>query len=241
MIDLLRNEVYVLAEPEQAAVYKRFFKCGKGEYGEGDIFIGIRIPQLRALAKKYKDIPMDEAFGLLTDPVHELRLLALFILELIYSERKTSAKQRDSISEKYLHHLRYINNWDLVDTSAPKLLGPYVFQRNEPVLFDLAGSSDLWENRVAMLSTFYHIRQNEFRVPMEIATILLPHKHDLIHKAVGWMLREIGKRSLETEQQFLRSHYYQIPRTALRYAIEKFDQPLRIGYLNATIDGLSNK
>jgi len=234
MIDSLRKEAFVLAEPEQVNLYKRFFKCGKGEYGEGDTFIGIRTTQLRNLAKKYKSIRVHEAFELLTDSIHEFRLLALFILELIYSGRKTTDEERTYISEQYLKHLPYVNNWDLVDASAPKLLGPYVFHNQSPVLYQLAKSPDIWENRVAMLSAFYHIRQNEFQVPLEIASLLLPHKHDLIHKAVGWMLREIGKRNPEVEQQFIKTHYHQMPRTTLRYAIEKFEEPLRLTYLNGT-------
>ncbi len=235
MLNQIILETQSFAEPERVQLYEKFMQVRPGGYGEGDTFWGIRNPNLRKLAKKYKTVSIDQVFELLTNKVHEIRLLALFILEIKYASKITSQEDKSKITKLYINNLKYVNNWDLVDSSAHKLLGPYVYHENEPaILIGLAKSDNLWENRVAIIATFYHIRQGEFTLAFEIATILLNHKHDIIHKAVGWMLREIGNRNQQVELEFLKKHYKKMPRTMLRYAIEKFDEDLRISILKGS-------
>lgn len=216
------------ANPEKAKLLQRFFKTGKGEYGEGDVFLGIMVPEQRKVAKEYSNIGLNEVQELLQSKIHEHRLTALFILVIKYN--KTKSKQ---IVDFYLENLHSINNWDLVDLSAPKILGDYLIDKDRAILFELSCSRNLWEKRIAILATAAFIRNNDFEGTLKISEILLNDSHDLIHKAVGWMLREIGKRDQKVEEEFLRKHYKKMPRTMLRYAIERFDKDKRKYYLQS--------
>jgi len=215
---------------EKAKVLRSFFKTGPGEYAEGDIFLGIAVPVLRRLAKEFKDIDLKSAVGLLRSSIHEERLLALFILIIKY--RSASLKDKEKIYLIYLKNTRYINNWDLVDVSAKDIVGDYLRDKDKSVLYDLARSKLLWDRRIAILSTFHFIENHRFEETLKIAKLLLSDSHDLIHKAVGWMLREVGKRNLKAEENFLKTHHKIMPRTMLRYAIEKFPETKRQRYLN---------
>jgi 3-methyladenine DNA glycosylase AlkD len=229
----LRKELKLLANPKKAKLLQGFFKTGKGEYGEGDIFMGIMVPDQRNLVKKYfKDLSSEEVGVLLNSKFHEERLVALLVLVMRY-EKFTD--QRRLIFQFYLENYSNINNWDLVDLSAPNIVGKHLLNEDKAVLYEFANSDNLWKKRIAILSTFTFIRYNKFEDALKIAEILLEDKHDLIHKAVGWMLREIGKRNLEVEENFLKKHYKKMPRTMLRYAIEKFDEVKRKKYLNGEI------
>ena len=213
---------------------KGFFKTGPGEYGEGDIFIGVTVPQIRSLVKKYNiQITITKSFSLLRSKIHEERLLALLILVCKYNQG--SEKEQKQIFEAYLKNTKYINNWDLVDLTAYHIVGAYLEKRDKTPLYMLAQSSDLWEKRIAMLSTFWYIRKKEFTDALKIAKLLLCDKHDLIHKVVGWMLREIGKREVAKEEKFLQKYYKKMPRTMLRYAIEKFQEERRQAYLKSIV------
>lgn len=229
-----------LASPERATVLQRFFKTGPGEYAEGDRFLGIPVPQLRKVAREYRALSRTEVLVMLRSPWHEQRLLALLLM--VHSYSRASDPEREEIVAGYLAHARYVNNWDLVDSSAPYLLGPHVHRApagerrsREKLVRDLARSSDLWERRIAILATFHGIRAGDFRLALEISRMLVDDEHDLIHKAVGWMLREIGNRDREAEETFLRAHCRTMPRTMLRYAIEKFPETLRKQYLAGTV------
>lgn len=208
----------------------RFFKTGPGEYSEGDLFYGLSVPQSRALAKKYAELPLPEISALLKSKIHEARLIALIIL----NKRFSSADPRDRkrIFQFLVKHRKGINNWDLVDTVAPYTFGEYLFTEDRAILYKYADSKNLWERRIAIMSTFYFLRQNDFADTLKVAKILLKDQHDLIHKATGWMLREIGKRDVKTLTRFLDKHATQMPRTMLRYAIEKFPEKQRKYYLN---------
>lgn len=229
----LKRALKKSANPEKALAVAKYFKAGKGEYGEGDKFIGVTVPNMRTMAKQFKDLPVKDVTTLLKSPIHEHRYAALLILVLRYSKGSTSEQQQ--VVNLYLKHLDYVNNWDLVDTSAPYILGPYLFDKDRRVLFDLASSDHLWRQRVAIISTYYFIRQNDFTTTLQLAKLLLHHSHDLIHKAVGWMLREVGNRNLAAEEKFLHQYYKTMPRTMLRYAIEKFPEPKRQAYLKGKI------
>jgi 3-methyladenine DNA glycosylase AlkD len=225
----LQQELQQLANPKQQIILQRFFKTDTGEYGEGDVFLGIKVPILRRIANKYKWLSLDEIQNLLQNPIHECRFIALIIL--IYQYNQSDSSDKPEIVHFYLNHTRYINNWDLVDISAPKLLGDYLLARSREVLYQLAGSKQWWERRIAILATFCLIRNHDFADTLQLATILLQDPHDLIHKAVGWMLREVGNRDQSVEKTFLNQHYRQMPRTMLRYAIEKFPNETRQFYL----------
>lgn len=220
-------------DPEIARHSQRFFKTGVGEYGEGDIFLGIRVPKLRAIAKRHKEITRNEALTLLRSEYHEVRLLALFLLVNRYNRADSS--EREQIYQDYLSHAEYINNWDLVDSSALQIVGHFLYDKDRTILFELARSQDLWERRISIMATFYFIRHSDYGDTLKLAKILLNDREDLIHKAVGWMLREIGNRSLVAEESFLKKHYGLMPRTMLRYAIEKFPQEKRLAYLKGKI------
>lgn len=209
---------------------RRYFKTGPGEYAEGDIFLGVTVPVLRKLAKEFRGIGLKSATELLQSPIHEERLLALLILIIKY--RGSSVKIKEKIYRIYLKNTKYINNWDLVDVSAKHIVGAYLRDKDKTVLYKLAGSPLLWERRIAILSTFNFIDEYRFEETIKVARILLEDRHDLIHKAVGWMLREIGKKDLKTEEDFLKAHHRSMPRTMLRYAIEKFPESKRRKYLN---------
>jgi 3-methyladenine DNA glycosylase AlkD len=218
---------------EQAKVYLRFFKTGKGEYGDGDQFLGIKVPVSRGIAKQFKELLLTEIQELLNSQVHEERLIGLFILVEQY--RKADEMKRQTIYEFYLKNAKRVNNWDLVDLSAEKIIGAYLLDKNKQILFKLAKSKNLWEKRISIMSTFHFIRNGFYDTTLEIADVLLTDEHDLIHKAVGWMLREIGNRNLAEEEKFLKKRYKTMPRTMLRYAIEKFPEEKRQAYLKGRI------
>ena len=226
----LQRELESLANPAKAAVLKRFFKTGPGEYGEGDRFRGIKVPETRKLAKAYSHLSIQDATTLLKSPWHEDRLLALFLL--IQHYRKADATSRNAIHRLYLDQIgKGVNNWDLVDSSAEYLVGAHLEHNDISLLEKLARDKNLWKRRVAMIATFHFIKRGEYAATLRIAEILLADKHDLIHKAVGWMLRETGKRNPAVERRFLDRHAVKMPRTALRYAIEKFPESERKKYL----------
>ncbi len=225
--------LHSLAKPEIAEHSQRFFKTGKGEYGYGDKFLGIRVPILRKAVKKYKTTSLDVAVQLLHSEYHEIRLFALLLMVTQFSN--ADVDQQKKIYQTYLSHTQYINNWDLVDTTAHHIVGKYLEDKDRSVLYKLAKSNVLWERRIAIISTFHFIKQNDFNDCLLIAKQLLTDKEDLIHKAVGWMLREVGKRNQDMEVEFLKKHYQSMPRTMLRYAIEKFNEAERQKYLKGRI------
>ena len=229
----LRRDLRAEADADDAVHLQRFFKTGPGQYGEGDRFLGVRVPVLRRLARGYRTLTADDALTLLQSKWHEERLLGLLLLVAMYQRGQGADKQ--VVYDAYLAHTRHINNWDLVDASAEHIVGPHVIPDRLDVLERLARSPDLWERRIAMLATFHGIKQGQFAPALRIATLLLNDRHDLIHKAVGWMLREIGKRDRALEQAFLREHHGAMPRTALRYAIEHFPERERRRYLAGTV------
>ncbi len=216
----IRDELRKFSDAKIAEHSQRFFKTGKGEYGEGDKFLGIRVPVLRKLAKKYKNISLDEIVELLKSPFHEERLLAVFML--VNAFKKSSDEVRKNIYEIYLANTEFINNWDIVDSSAHFIVGAYLRNRDKKSLYTLAKSENLWERRIAIIATFHFIKNNEFADALKISRILLTDEEDLIHKAVGWMLREIGNRNIETEEKFLKKHYKKMPRTMLGMQSKNF-------------------
>lgn len=232
MIALLRRDLRKIADPKKAKILQRFFKTGKGQYGYGDVFLGVMVPDSRTVAKKYKDLSWKEISELLQSKIHEERLVAILLLVHNFNTGQESEKKR--IYNFYLKHTKYINNWDLVDLSADKIIGGYLLGKDKKVLIRLAKSENLWEKRIAIMATFQFIkRQKSGSWTFKIAEILLSDKHDLIHKAVGWMLREVGKQiSQKVEEKFLKRHHKQMPRTMLRYAIERFPEELRKEYYN---------
>ena len=229
MIKIIKEEFKKLSDQERAAHLQKYFKTGKGEYGEGDVFLGLRVPTIRNIAKKFNTLSMDEAEEFLQSPYHEERLFAIFVLIDLFEKAKE--EDRKKIYILYLKNTNFINNWDLVDTSAGPIVGAYLFNGDKEPIYILAKSENLWERRIAIMATFYFITQNEFNDTLKIAEMFLKDQEDLIHKAVGWMLREIGKRNLELEESFLKKHYQNMPRTMLRYAIEKFPEEKRKSYL----------
>ena len=216
----IRVELKNLADPAIAEHSGRFFKTGKGEYGYGDKFHGIRVPVLRKLVKTYLDIELNQVQSLLESTYHEERLLALLLL--VAKFERGNKKEQTTIYKLYLGNTAFINNWDLVDCSAHKIVGPYLNDKSKQVLYKLSKSENLWERRIAIMSTYHFIKQGKFDETLKISAVLLNDEHDLIHKAVGWMLREVGNRNREAEKAFLKTHYKTMPRTMLRYAIEKF-------------------
>lgn len=229
MIEQIKNDLEKLGNPETKYALQRFFKTGKGQYGEGDVFLGIKVPDQRKIARKYKGLGLGDLQRLFDSEIHEHRLVSLLILLEKYAKGDSETKKR--VYETYINNTRRINNWDLVDLSAPNIVGDYLLRRNRSVLYSLAKSENLWERRISVLATFTFIRNNDFHDAMEIAEILLRDEHDLIHKAVGWMLREIGKRNQDVEEQFLEKYHTMMPRTMLRYAIEKFPEEKRRHYM----------
>ena len=222
-----------LARAEIAQQSQRFFKTGKGQYGEGDRFLGIRVPALRKLVREYQGMSLQEIQKLLNSPFHEARLFALLLL--VHQFKKGASAKQEQIYRLYLDNTRNINNWDLVDSSAPYIVGPFLENRDRQILCKLAKSSDLWERRIAIMSCFYFIRQNDYSDTLILAEQLINDPHDLIHKATGWMLREVGNRDRQVEVDFLNRHYQDMPRTMLRYAIENFSPPERKAYLNGRV------
>ena len=228
----VRKELKSMAEPEKAAILQRFFKTGPSEYGEGDIFIGVMVPQSRQVAKKFNQLPLGEVRTLLYSRVHEERLVALLILAWRYSSA-SSSREKEEIVKFYLDHIKRVNNWDLVDLSAPNILGAHLVDRDgrRRLLYRLAGSENIWERRIAIVATHHFIRNGDFSDTLKIAEMLLQDRHDLIHKAVGWMLREVGKRDAAAEKEFLEKHCSVMPRTMLRYAIERLSERKRRRYM----------
>ncbi len=225
----LKSELGQLADKKQAENLQRFFKTGPGQYGAGDIFLGIKVPVQRLVAKKYQNLYFKDLQELLKSKIHEYRLIALLIL--ISQYKKTESSGQKKFIDFYLKNTKNINNWDLVDLSCHYILGNYLLNKPRRILFRLAKSKNLWEKRISVISTFAFIRNNEFNDALKIAEILLQDKHDLIHKAVGWMLREAGKRNEAVLVGFLDNHYKAMPRTMLRYAIEKLNEKKRKLYM----------
>ncbi len=230
---VVQREFRRLADSGIAAHSARFFKTGKGEYGEGDRFLGIRVPDTRLAARRYRMAPLRTVNALLKSRYHEERLMALLILVDQYA--RGDAIERRIVFDNYLAHRRYINNWDLVDSSAHKIVGAELQDAPRELLYKLAASEVLWDRRIAVIATFHFIGNDDFADALRLAELLLEDEHDLIHKAVGWMLREIGNRDGAVERSFLEMHYRQMPRTMLRYAIEKFPEPERRAWLNGTV------
>jgi 3-methyladenine DNA glycosylase AlkD len=229
MLTRIKKDLQKCADKECAKLLSRYFKTGKGQYDEGDIFLGIKVGPQREISKKYVNLALKELQDLLSSRIHEYRLVSLFIL--IDKYKKSDEKGKKEIVDFYLNNTGNINNWDLVDLSAGKILGKYLLEKDKLILYNLAKSDMLWERRIAIMATSEFIRDNNFEDTLKISEILLEDKHDLIHKAVGWMLREIGKRDLAVEEKFLKKHCKKMPRTMLRYAIEKFDEKKRMFYL----------
>jgi 3-methyladenine DNA glycosylase AlkD len=243
VINNVTKDLQRLSNPEKAKLFGRYFKTGKGEYGEGDKFLGIMTGPVQELARKYQDLSFSDLQKLLKGVYHEERTLAVMIL--VGQFKRGGKEQKEKVFQFYLKNSKRINNWDLVDISAPKIVGEYLGTmangewlmvneekiRGREILYKLARSENLWERRIAMMATFAFIRENDFTDTLKISEILLNDKQDLIHKACGWLLREIGKRDLETEEKFLKKHLKNMPRTMLRYAIEKFPENKRQEYL----------
>lgn len=230
----VRDALRLVRNSERAENSQKFFKTDPGQYGEGDVFVGVTVPQQRQVAKKYSSLPLGEVEKLLQSKIHEERLTALIILVNMYT--RAAGPEQQEIYDFYLAHTDWINNWDLVDSSAPYIVGAHLLARDRSALTTLAHSAGLWERRIAILATAWFIRKGESHDTFVIANILLLDEHDLIHKAVGWMLREVGKScGQEVEEEFLRQHYKAMPRTMLRYAIERFDEPLRQRYLKGEV------
>ncbi len=217
------------ASKEKAKFLGRYFKTGKGEYGEGDIFLGITVPEQRRICKSYTNISLDDTQKLLNSKIHEHRVCALFVL--IDNYNKADIRKKKIIVDFYLRNTKNINNWDLVDTSAPYILGKWLIDKDRKILYKLAKSKNLWERRISIIATYEFIRAGQLKDTLAISEILLKDRHDLIHKAVGWMLREAGKKSLQMEEEFLKKHYRKMPRTMLRYAIERFPEEKRKFYM----------
>jgi 3-methyladenine DNA glycosylase AlkD len=225
----LRLQLKKAGNKKTAENLQWFFKTGKGDYGEGDKFFGIKVPQIREIAKANKDLTIPDIQKALQSKYHEERLCALLILVDKYTN--ANDETREDIFRFYIANTEKINNWDLVDLTAPKIMGKHLLTRDRKILLKFSRSQNLWERRISILSTFEFIREKQFSDSLRIAKLLLNDDHDLIHKAVGWMLREIGKRNLETEEKFLKVHFKKMPRTMLRYAIEKFPEKKRLAYL----------
>lgn len=226
---MIHRELKRHSDPARATALQRFFKTAPGEYGHGDRFLGVTVPAVRAVAARHQSLPLRDVEALLHSSWHEERLLALVILVRRY-ERETPTR-RDAIYRLYRRNIRHINNWDLVDCSAGRIVGAHLCEGNRAWLRRLARSSSLWERRIAVMATGFFIGRDEFDETLHIARLLLDDPHDLIHKAVGWMLREVGKRNRAAEEEFLRQHAHLMPRTMLRYAIERFPERLRRRYL----------
>lgn len=229
----IRKELREYAEPERAVSSRRFFKTGRGQYGEGDMFLGIRVPDIRRVVKARRGLSEEVTMELLASRWHEERLFALLMLVDTFSRGDESIRER--LYDLYMTSTRFINNWDLVDSSAPGIPGAWLFSRSREPLYEFAGSSDLWKRRISIVSTHYFIRRNDHADTLEISRLLLEDEHDLIHKAVGWMLREVGKRDPEAREAFLRKHCRVMPRTMLRYAIERMPEDRRQMYMRGDV------
>lgn len=222
MINEIYNSLVARSDEEKKIVLPRFFKTGKGQYGEGDKFLGVTVPNVREVAKKFKTVGIEDIETLLHSEWHEMRLCALIIL--VENSKKSVSKETFDF---YLSQTKYINNWDLVDLSAPAIVGKYLIDKNRDILYTMAESDLLWDNRIAMVATLTFIRNNDLDDAYNLSLKMMSHKHDLMHKAIGWMLREAGKRDEERLYNFVMEYKSQMPRTMLRYAIEKFDEERR--------------
>jgi 3-methyladenine DNA glycosylase AlkD len=221
----LKKEISKLADLERAKNLARFFKTGKGDYGQGDKFVGLTMPQIRELARAYQLLSISDLEKLARSAVHEERMLALIVMTMRYT------KEKDKFYKLYLKNRKYINNWDLVDVTCTRIIGDYLLDKPRDILYVFARSKNLWEKRIAIIATAMFIKNGDYKDTLKIAEILLKDQHDLIHKAVGWMLREVGKKDVEVEKKFLNKYYRTMPRTMLRYAIEKFPEHERKKYL----------
>lgn len=228
----LRTDYRKLANPDDVPNLNRFFKTGAGEYGEGDKFLGIRVPETRKAVKRFRDESLRTVTSLLASPYHEERLLAALMLVDRYE--RGDDETRGQVYELYMGHRDGLNNWDIIDSSAHKIVGPWLQDRDRKPMYELVESNSLWDRRIAIIATYHYIRTSDFTDTMKIAAQLRDDNEDLIHKAVGWMLREVGNRDREVEEKFLAKHYRKMPRTMLRYAIEKFPERRRKAYLNGT-------
>lgn len=227
----IKKELAKKSSEEKAVTSRRFFKTGKGDYGEGDIFIGVTVPEVRKTAKKHSSLFFKELLPLLKSKIHEERLCGLEILTMQYENKNTTKEDKEKIYKFILENLIAINNWDLVDLTAPYIIGPHLLNKEKTLLYDFANSTNLWKKRIAIVSTYHFIKNNQFEDTLKIALILLPDKQDLTHKAVGWMLREVGKKDQNLLEKFLKTNYSNLPRTTLRYAIERFSEEKRKSFL----------
>ncbi len=225
----VKTELEKLSDPEHAMKLQGFFKTGEGEYGEGDFFLGVRVPDQRRIAKKYRCIPLTDVLALLQSRIHEHRLTALFILTEQFNRGDEEARRQ--IVDLYLSNTAYVNNWDLVDSSAHKILGVWLVDKARGVLYELAGSENLWERRISIISTFAFIKRGDLVDALALAEALVDDEHDLIHKASGWVLREVGKKDQSVLEEFLLEHFETMPRTMLRYAIERLPEERRRFYM----------
>lgn len=232
-IKRIKDHLYSIADPSHQASVQRFFKTDEGEYSAGDQFIGIRMPALRKAVAEFSPVSLKVVLSLLKSPIHEFRLFALLMLVRMFE--LGSVEDREEIVKLYLDNLNSVNNWDLVDASCYKILGPYFSDRKKTPLFKLARSASMWERRVAIVTTFHFIRNGDLNTTLELTDILLNDEEDLLHKACGWMLRDVGDRDGNLLRQFLVSRYKNMPRVMLRYAIEKFPQPERSEYLQGLV------
>jgi 3-methyladenine DNA glycosylase AlkD len=230
----IQKHLRQFASKEKARLLRGFFKTGPGQYGEGDKFLGVMVPNIRRMVKVFADAPLAEVLKLLRSPFHEERVLALLLL--VHKFERGDDDLRKRIYTLYLKNTKYINNWDLVDLSAPKIVGPSLDGGSRSLLYRLVRSKNLWERRIAILATFPYIRKGDFVDALAISETLLDDDHDLMHKAVGWMLREVGKKDIAVLEGFLRKHYGRMPRTALRYAIERFPEMKRKKYLRNELE-----
>lgn len=235
MLPKIIEDLKSYENPERAKASERYFKTGKGEYGEGDIFLGVRVPVLREIARKYPDTSMEDLQTLLNSRIHENRFVALVMLVNKYKKAKKNHVERMRIFQFYLKNTGRINNWDLVDVSAPKIVGDFSITDGNEIIRHLAKSNNLWEKRIAIISTFAFIAKRNFGETLAISDMLLHDDHDLIHKAVGWALREVGKKNLGILEIFLNTRYKEMPRTMLRYAVEKMPEDKRKKYLKGEI------
>ncbi len=229
----IRQRLRTFATKEKAAGLKRFFKTDPGQYGAGDKFLGVMVPDIRQAVKEFRETPLLEVTKLLRSPWHEERLCALLLLVDRFAHGDEAARKK--VYSLYLRNTRSINNWDLVDLSAPRIVGPFLDGGSRAILYRFVRSKDLWERRIAILATFHFIRKGDFSDALALAEMLLADEHDLMHKAVGWMLREVGKKDAAVLEGFLREHHQRMPRTSLRYAIERFPEAKRKRYLKGTI------
>ncbi|CAA7195056.1 DNA alkylation repair protein [Chryseobacterium potabilaquae] len=236
IINEIKEALAVLSIPEKAEFFPKFFKTGKGEYGEGDLFLGVKVPDQRIVAKEYySKIDLKELGELISSKYHEHRLTALFILIHKFEKTKT-AKEKEEFVTFYLNNLPYVNNWDLVDSSCYKILGRYAFEnRQDELLRNLSNSEEMWYKRIAVVGTMYYVKKGNFELTKEFVTYNLKHVHDLMHKANGWLLREMGQKNENELINYLNKYYKDMPRTCLRYAIEKLDEEIRQDYLKGRI------